>query len=88
MERKNKDKNPVYYKNAEEMDKPLSVLIEELRTEISRTRGKINDIRRSYGWDERLEIFEGGLTCIISAMYGTMKEIEDFEKRAKVKTEA
>ncbi len=27
----NKDKNPIYYNSAEEMNKPISVLIEELR---------------------------------------------------------
>lgn len=52
MERKNKDRNPIYYKNVEEMDKPMSVLINELRNELSRTRGKLHDIKFSYGWDE------------------------------------
>ena len=41
MTQVNKDRRPIYYKNAEEMDKPLSELMEELRTEIDKTRGKL-----------------------------------------------
>jgi hypothetical protein len=44
MERKNKDRNPIYYNNVEEMDKPMSELINELRNELSRTRGKLHDL--------------------------------------------
>lgn len=81
MERKNKDRKPIFYKTAEEMDKPMSVLIEELRSEIARTRGKLHDIKHSYGWDEWIETYEGGLTCMISAMFHFKEELEKFEKR-------
>lgn len=87
MLRINKDRNPIYYKDAKEMDKPLSELMEELRNEISRTRGKLYDIKRSYGWAERIESLEGGLSCMIMAMYGIVKEIERFEENQRVKTE-
>lgn len=83
MERKNKDINPIYYKNAEEMDRPLSELMEELRSEISRTRGKLHDIKYSYGWVDRIEPLEGGLTCMIVAMYSVMEEWKKFEEKHK-----
>ena len=83
MERKNKDRNPIYYKSAEEMDKPMSELIEELRCEISRTRGKLHDIKFSYGWNEWIETYEGGLTCMISAMSHFQDELIRFEERQK-----
>jgi hypothetical protein len=83
MERKNKDTNPIYYKSAEEMDKPLSELMEELRNEISRTRGKLHDIKRSYGWEDRIEFIEGGLTCILVAMHSTMEEWKKFEEKQR-----
>ena len=35
----NKDRKPIYYKNAEEMDKPLSELMEELRSDVCKVRG-------------------------------------------------
>lgn len=83
MERKNKDTNPIYYKSAEEMDKPMSELIEELRCEIDRTRGKLHDIKRSYGWEEWIVTYEGGLTCMISAMYHFKEELEKFEAKQR-----
>ena len=81
MEEKNKDRNPIFYNSAEEMNKPISELIEELRSEISRTRGKLHDIKYTYGWDEWVEIYEGGLACIISAMHNFKKELEKFEAK-------
>jgi hypothetical protein len=68
----NKDLNPIFYKNAEEMDKPLSELIENLRSDIAKIRGKLSDIRRSYGWVDRIEHIEGGLTCMLVAMHHTI----------------
>jgi len=81
MERINKDRNPIYYKNAEEMDKPLSELMEDLRNEVSRIRGKLHDIKSSYGWEDRIEHIEGGLTCMLVAMFGTMEEWKKFEEK-------
>lgn len=81
----NKDKNPVYYNNAEEMNKPVSELIEELRTELSRIRGKMHDIRRSYGFKDNIECLEGGITCVISAAYNTMDEIKKCEEAMRLR---
>lgn len=77
----NKDRSPIYYNNAEEMCKPMSELIEELRNELSKTRGKLSDIKRSYGWDEWVVNYEGGLTCIISALYNFKDELQKFENK-------
>ena len=84
MESKNKDTNPIYYKSVEEMDKPLSKLMEELRSDVVKVRGKLFDIKRSYGWDDRIEYIEGGLTCMIVCMYATMKEWEAFEEKQTI----
>jgi len=81
MARINKDTNPIYYKSAEEMDKPMSELIDELRNELSRTRGKLHDIKRSYGWGEWIANYEGGLTCMISAMSNFQDELKRFEAK-------
>lgn len=75
-----RDRVPVYYKNGEEMNKPLNELIEELRTEIDKTRGKLNDIKRSYGHEDLIEPLEGGLTCMLIAMYGIMMEFKEYEE--------
>jgi NifU-like protein involved in Fe-S cluster formation len=87
MERVNKDTRPIYYKNAEEMDKPLSELMEGLRMEIDKTRGKMHDMKRSYGWADRIEPLEGGLTCMLMAMYGVMMEFKDYEDKQRAKAE-
>lgn len=79
MVKKNKDKAPIFYKSAEEMDKPLSELMDELRSEVSKIRGKLSDIRMSYGWDDRIEHLEGGLTCMLVAMYSTFEAWRKFE---------
>jgi len=78
---KNKDRNPIYYKNADEMEKPLSELMEELRIDISRVRGKLFDIKQSFGWEDRINFIEGGLTCMLIAMYSTMEEWKKFEEK-------
>ena len=81
MERKNKDINPIFYKNTEEMDKPLSELMEDLRSDIVKVRGKLFDIKQSYGWEDKIEYIEGGLTCILVAMYDTMQEWKRVEEK-------
>lgn len=83
----NKDRRPIFYENAEEMDKPISELFERLRTDLSKVRGKLSDIQRSYGFEDRIDLFEGGLTCIISAMYNTMSEFKKMEERHKKEEE-
>lgn len=81
MKKENKDINPIFYNNSKEMEKPMSELMEELRLDISRIRGKLSDIKRSYGWADRIDHLEGGLTCMLVAMYDIMEEWRDFEKK-------
>jgi hypothetical protein len=83
-----KNKNqPSFYQSIEEMDKPLSVLMEDLRGEIHRTRGKLGDMKRAFGWDDRIEPLEGVLTCMLMTMYGVMEEFQNFEKKFEKNTE-
>lgn len=81
MEMKNKDKSPIYYSSLEEMDKPLSELMEQLRTDLAKIRGKLSDIKRLHGFDDRIEHIEGGLTCMLVAMYSTMEEWKQHEEK-------
>jgi hypothetical protein len=79
--RDNKDSNPIFYANSDEMNKPLSVLMEELRSDVANVRGKLSDIRRSFGWQHRIDFIEGGISCLLIAMYSTTKEFKEFEDR-------
>lgn len=81
MKKKNPDHNPIYYNNKEDLDKSLYDLMEQLRTDVANVRGKLHDIKYTYGWDDRIEPLEGGLTCMISAMYSIGIEWRDFEKK-------
>lgn len=76
-----KNRNPIFYKSVEEMNKPLSELMEELRSDLVQIRGKLLDIKYTRGWEDRIEPLEGGLTCMLVAMHETMEEWKKFEKR-------
>jgi hypothetical protein len=78
-------RNPIFYKDASEMDKPLSELMEELRSDVANVRGKLWDIKQSFGWNDRIEHIEGGLSCILMAMFATMEEWQAFEKKRAAK---
>jgi hypothetical protein len=80
---KTKKIDPIWYKSTDEMNKPLSDLMSDLRSDMSRIRGKICDIRHAYGWKERLDFIEGGLTCMIISMHSTQEEWEKYEAKQK-----
>ena len=77
---RNKDINPIYYENAEEMNKPVNALLQKLRNELVFVRGKMHDIVNSYGWEEHLEYVYGALTCLIIAMGYSVSEIKKYEE--------
>lgn len=81
-----KDYNPIFYKDKEELKKPLSELMEQLRLDVSRIRGKLFDIKMTYGWEGRIDFIEGGLTCMLVAMHSTMEEWQKFEAKNKTQT--
>jgi hypothetical protein len=84
MKKKNPQNNPIYYKSKEDLDKPLYDLMEQLRNDISTVRGKLHDIKFTYGFEDRIEHLEGGLTCMLVAMYEIAKEFKDFEEKHNV----
>lgn len=84
MKKKNPDNIPIYYKSKEELDKPLYDLMEQLRTEVAKVRGKLHDIKYTYGWEDRIDHLEGGLTCMIVAMHAIGLEWKEFENKHNV----
>lgn len=63
------------------MERPINKLINQLRDDLSNVRGKIYDLKSSFGFNDKFEPIEGGLTCMISAMYYTQKEFEKLEDK-------
>lgn len=65
-----------------DLSKPLSELVEKLRSDIAAVRGKLQDIGAGYlGWRERLEPVQGLLTCGLMALHHTMEEMREHERR-------
>lgn len=83
MKKKNPNNVPIFYKNKEELDKPLYDLMEQLRTDVANVRGKLHDIKSTYGWEDRIEHLYGGLTCMIVAMHQIGLEWKEFEEKHK-----
>jgi len=79
MRKKNPNSKPIFYKEIGELDKPVNELIEQLRIDLAKIRGKISDIRYMYGWEDRLDYLEGGITCMIVAMNSSREEIKEYE---------
>lgn len=74
-------RKPIFYNSVEEMDKPVSELIEELRNNLAKVRGKLHDIKFEHGFTDKIAHLEGGLTCIISAMANTVRDFEEWEEK-------
>lgn len=56
--------------------KPLSTLIEEVRTNMAATRRLLDEAARLYpGFDDRLKPASGLLTCGIGALHGTLQDV-------------
>lgn len=63
----------------EEQEPRLSEIIEEIRNEMCATRSKLLNAYHKHGWKDRLDNCEGLLTCGISYLYNSKKEIREFE---------
>lgn len=69
---------PIY---GTDLTKPLSVLIGDIRSQIVKARGQLNDIGMGFtGWREHLESVEGLLTCGLVSLHHTMKQMQEHEK--------
>ena len=65
-----------------DLSQPLSVLIEQLRSDIGAVRGKLQDIGWGYtGWKEHLDPVHGLLTCGLVSLHHTMLEMREHERR-------
>jgi len=81
MKKKNPSCKPIYFENMETINLPLYELMKELRNDVAKVRGKLSDIRHIYGWEDRIQHLEGGLTCMLVAMHGIELEWKEFEER-------
>jgi hypothetical protein len=75
--------HPIYF-SVEEMDRPTPELIEGIRCELARLRGRLSDLKR-VGWGDRFTAPEEGLTLVISYLHGVIQEISEAERRVDMK---
>jgi hypothetical protein len=65
-----------------DLTRPLSKLVEDIRSDLATARSKLNDIGMGFtGWRDRLESVEGLLTCGLVALHHTMEEMREHERR-------
>lgn len=65
-----------------DLTKPLSELVQGIRSDITAARAKLNDIGMGFtGWREHLASVEGLLTCGLVTLHYTMEEMREHERR-------
>lgn len=64
-----------------DLTKPLSELVESIRSEIANSRGKLNDISMGFtGWREHLASIEGLLTCGLVSLHHVKERMQEHER--------
>lgn len=69
-------KNPIF---GTDLNKPVSVLTEEVREKLTAVRGMVCDIRRAFPYGDRLDSIDGFLTTGIGALYHKVEEFRKME---------
>ncbi len=64
-----------------EIDRQPDELIEGVRNGLTHLRGQLSDIRRAYGWDDRIEHNEGALTVLIVSLASAAEELREFRRK-------
>ncbi len=67
-----------------DLSRPLSELVGGIRSELTNTRGKLNDIAAAFtGWSDDMKMVEGLLTCGLISLHWVMDRMKEVEKEAK-----
>ncbi len=74
--------HPIYL-SVEDMKQPPEDLIRGIRAQLAKLRGQLGDVRHGYGWSDRIDTAEHGLTLVICYLYGVLEEIEKVRKQEK-----
>ena len=65
-----------------EIEGPPAELVESVRNDIAKLRGKLGDLTRAYPvWRERVEHAQGALTCVLVALHESMEEMQAHHKK-------
>lgn len=65
-----------------DLTKPLSGLIEGIRSDLVKSRSQLDDIGMGFtGWHDSLKNVQGLLTCGLVALHSTMEEMRESESK-------
>ncbi len=65
-----------------DIDKHPADLIEEIRVKLFNLRGNLRDLRSAYPiWTDRVTHIEGGMTCLLVALYDSMEEMQKHREK-------
>jgi hypothetical protein len=75
--------SPIYL-TKEEAERDFDEIVETIRWDLTRLRGKLHDVQRMWpGWRERVDMADGGITCVIMALHDGMEEYKRVHKKAQ-----
>lgn len=72
--------HPIFL-TVEDMQKPKKELIEKIRRDLGHIRGQIRDVYCGFGWKDRLDSSEHGLTLVIVALHVALEEMKKIDAR-------
>lgn len=72
-------RHPIFL-TAEDMAVGKEELIRRARGDLSMLRGQLDDIRHGFGWGDRIEIAEHGITLVIAYLYNVLEDMRHAEK--------
>lgn len=73
-------RNPIF---GTDFSKPVSELIKDVRGELIKARGHLDDIAFGTAWEDRVNHVIGLLTCGIQSLYYSHEEMVKYEQRIK-----
>lgn len=75
--------SPIYL-TKEEAERDFDEIVETIRWDLTRLRGKLHDVQRMWpGWRERVDMADGGITCVIMALHEGVEEYKRVHKKAQ-----
>lgn len=74
--------SPIYL-TTEESKRDFDEIVETIRWDLTRLRGKLHDVQRMWpGWRERVDMADGGITCVIMALHDGVEEYKRVHKKS------
>jgi hypothetical protein len=77
-ERERYKKNPIW---ETDFSKPMSEIVEGIRNDLTRARGKLHDIDFGTHWGEHVEPAVGSLTCAIAYLHSVVQDMKRVEEK-------